>query len=85
MRSNGLRHVLMDIDGTILNSEAIVNEALNVSMLSHGLKDIPPDIVRKYFGFPGLVFLKIVKTPNAEDVFNGWCRELRARREHQTL
>lgn len=79
MRRNGISHVVFDIDGTLLNTEAAVHAALRDATERHGLPEIPADIIRKYCGLPGLTFLRTIRIPDAEQVYADWCRALEAR------
>ena len=41
MPSKETKHILLDVDGTMLNSEAVVNESLLAATTRHGLQPIP--------------------------------------------
>lgn len=79
MHAESKKHVLFDIDGTLLDSETVVLESLLAATNKHGLPPIDPSCTRRYFGVPGVIFLRTIGIPDPDGVFLDWRLELNRR------
>lgn len=77
MRSEGRKHLILDIDGTLLDTDAAVETALAAATEKHGLPRISAACIKQYCGLPGLEFLKVIHVPEPDAVFLDWRLELR--------
>lgn len=71
------KHLIFDIDGTLLDTDQAVETALAAATDQHGLPRISSSCIKEHCGLPGLDFLKLIGIPEAEAVFLDWRLELR--------
>lgn len=71
------KHLIFDIDGTLLDTDQAVEAALAAATDRHGLPRISSSCIKEHCGLPGLDFLKLIGIPEAEAVFLDWRLELR--------
>jgi len=76
------RHIVFDIDGTLIDTRYAVQTGLRDTVRNRLHKDMSYEELIFSFGIPGLTTLKMLNVPDPEDALAEWNRHIGEYREH---
>lgn len=79
------RHIVFDIDGTLIDTQFAVQTALRDTVRNHLHKDMSYEELIFSFGIPGLTTLKMLGVPDPEAALVEWNVHIEERRDAITV